>query len=151
MTTEINEIIKKNLPAQVGDMLQERLKIADDSEKTIPSLNDQINKLLKTVSELESRLCSQKEIDQKIFESDTKKKQLEQDITKFDIGKLTYKLEAEQEKTAFAKEVALGLVRNIEYRRVLSDITSGPDGLDNYGNQRYSTHSQNSTESNTII
>ena len=114
MTTEINEIIKKNLPAQVGDMLQERLKIADDSEKTIPSLNDQINKLLKTVSELESRLCSQKEIDQKIFESDTKKKQLEQDIAKFDIGKLTYKLEAEQEKTAFAKEVALGLVRNIE-------------------------------------
>ena len=55
MEKEIEEMIKKNLPAQVGDTLKKRLEKADKDEQIIIMLNDTIANHVKTISTLQEK------------------------------------------------------------------------------------------------
>lgn len=113
---ELQELITKNLPAQVGNELQkvlakgkkdaeevERLtKIIEDKEETIriqSSNNTMLQEKLNKAGDIEAREKAVAEAERNI-----KIKQLE------------YELKAEQDKTTFAQNVALGLVKNVEYK-----------------------------------
>ncbi len=106
MTNEINEIIKKNLPAQVGEVLQQRLKKADDDEKMLETAKKTNEDAVKKINELTSEVAKHKAIteresavtkreldvkerenSQKVFEAELKLAEAEKRIT--DIVNLT--------------------------------------------------------------
>ena len=146
MEKEFQEIIQKNLPAQVGEALKIRLIIADNAEKLIPELKNRIEQLEGTVLSQESKIISQNEIDAKLQLLKTQEEKLTTERRDLEVEKLKIQLEAEKEKSEFSKGVAMGLVRNIEFRRNVFNSKSGPDSTDQYGNQLYATHTVNATE-----
>lgn len=114
---EIQESIKKNLPAQVGEVLKERLQKADEYSERVKTQEALINRLKETETSLRDSLSKHAQLDVREADLDRKDIELTKVLNELEISKLKYQLESEQDKTKFAKDVALGLVRNIEYRR----------------------------------
>ena len=56
MELEIQEIINKNLPAQVGDVLKKRLQKADDDAALLLKQKEESDRKSKIISDLEERL-----------------------------------------------------------------------------------------------
>jgi hypothetical protein len=75
---------------------------------------------------------------------------IEKEQHDLDLEKLRIQLEVEKDKSSFVKDIAMGLVRNQEFRRRLFDSKSGPESVDQYGNARYATHTVSSDETKTV-
>ena len=149
MEQQIKDIIEKNLPKQVGETLQKRLAEADKDEAELEKLKNQKEKDLKEIERLRI-LLSEKESQLGEHENlNNREKEITDRETAFEVSKLKYQLQSEIDKTAFSKEVALGLVRNTQYRRDVFDNVSEPGGTDQYGNIMYANKTQNLTESRT--
>jgi len=146
MTNEILKIIEKDLPAQVGKLLMERLQKADKDEQMVKDHEKQIANLLKTVSKLELTITEYSKKDSCYAELGKREKAVEASERDLKLKTLEYQLSSEKEKTLLVKEITMGLVRNTEYRRILSDYKSGPEGRDQYGQVYHATHTQNSDE-----
>lgn len=145
MTDEIKAIIEKNLPAQVGDSLKLVLEQGKKDSETVKQQKEQIEKLLKTLQEKEELILTYKKFDERNSALEAREKACEMQERDLKVKTLEYQLEAEKSKTVFSQNVALGLVRNTEYRRDLFDSVSSPQ-LDQYGNIIYANKTQNSTE-----
>jgi len=61
MEQEIKSIIEKNLPAQVGEMLQKRLKKAEDDAKALEAANSYIRDLTDKNTRLNAEIIGLKE------------------------------------------------------------------------------------------
>lgn len=118
---EFQEIIKKNLPAQVGDVLKERLEQADKDVKLIDSLRVANESYVKKIQELNLIVDGYKEFDERNLNLEKREKEVSERERQQEIEKLKYQLESEKNKTEFTKEVALKLVRNTEYRNNIFD------------------------------
>lgn len=145
MEKQFKEIIEKNLPKQVGDTLRKRLELCDDLEKKVVDLADEIEAMSDEIDKKSNEIREMNAVILKDNDLDAKEKRLNKVESELEIDKLSYQLESEKDKTIFAKEVALGLVRNTEYRRSVFDNISEPT-LDQYGNQVNTNKSQDSTE-----
>lgn len=143
---DLNSVIEKSLPAQVGKVLKNTLEQGIKDAEAVIALNKQILSLKDTIREKESIIETYKTNDIRNSTLEAREKEVSKKETNAKIAELEVLLKAEQDKSEFAKAMGLGLVRNTEYRRSLMDMKSGPDGRDQYGNHTYSTHSQNSTE-----
>lgn len=138
MEKEFEEIIKKNLPAQVGEVLKIRLEQADKDAIQVKQQGESLKK-----KELES-LALQQKIDKYVaYDSrnaslDGREKVIQEKERNLEIETLKFQLSAEKEKTDFSKQVALGLVRNMEYRKTVFDSENKPyqdqHGYTQYGN-----------------
>lgn len=60
---EIRDLIEKNLPAQVGNVLRERLETAEKDAKTVTGLNLDIKRLQNENRVLNSRLAKQEAVE----------------------------------------------------------------------------------------
>lgn len=151
---EIQDIIKKNLPAHVGDALKLRLEEAEKAEKRLKeqlALNDSQAKTIKHLEETldKHRHLATRETEVKAREEAVIKKEIEQQITQ-----LTFELGIEKEKAEFTKSVALGLVRNTLYRKNIFDTESQPgynvpDGRGGYQWVQPTSITKNLTETET--
>lgn len=139
LNKEIKKLAEQHLPKQVGDVLQKRLKRANEIEFELQELsellikkNDKINELTSIVSKIN---------DLKIFEDSLKAKEKELNNLErnLELEKLKYQLESERDKTDFSMRVALGLVRNIEFRKTIFDSENQAPYQDSNGNWVYPT------------
>jgi hypothetical protein len=146
---EIKAAIEANLPAQVGDVLKEKLLQADRDAANVRTITEELYKLRGDLNDRDAKLSEYSKFDARNDELDKREEDLGLKVRLSVINELNYKLEAEKDKTTFVKELAMGLVRNTEYRRELFDSQSKPVNVDQYGNQHYANSTQNSTE--TII
>ena len=146
MTEEIKAIIEKNLPAQVGETLKQVLEQGKIDSETAKIQAEQINKLLKTLQEKESIIETYKKFDERNSNLEGREKAVELQERDLIVKTLEYQLESEKSKTIFSQNVALGLVRNIEYRKDVFDNVSEPTGRDNYGNPVYVNKTKSLTE-----
>jgi hypothetical protein len=137
LQAELQVIYEKHLPKQVGETLQKRLELADKLEKENSDLIKTNKTQYEEIQNLKGIIEKHKTIDER-EEAVTKR---EVDVTekenKSEIEKLKYQLESEKDKTQFSKAVALGLVRNIEYRKNVFDTEMSPgtsyyDSVGNY-------------------
>ena len=103
MLEQINEIIEKNLPKQVGENLQKVLKKAEEDEAHLKKqlninldLANEIKKLISEKSALEDKLSKHKSLDKR-------EKELIKKETQFKVDTLTYQLEVEKYKSQFCK------------------------------------------------
>ena len=148
---ELNEIIKKSLPQHVGETLRERLEQADKDEEENKKLKEEQQKLKSELSEKNSVIEQYKKFDERNKDLNRREKELEAGLIKLEIETLKYQLEVEKDKTDFTKSIALGLVRNTQYKKTIFE-SGNPGGVmqkDGYGNMVYpqpSTNSHTSTE-----
>lgn len=121
MDNEINEIIKKNLPAQVGEVLKQRLEQAEKDAADLKKCSKDLADATATVSELNILLGRHKSLDER--SEALKAREIAVDVLERSqkTNQLQYELESEKQKTDFVKSVALGLVRNTEYRKNIFD------------------------------
>lgn len=148
MEQDIQKLIEANLPAQVGKVLQERLAKADADAKKIVDLNDLVDREKKTRLDFENRLNEALKLNNTAADLVVRKQTLDKRENEIAVKELTYQLISEKDKTKFAQDVALGLVRNIEYRKSAFDNQNVPL-MDQYGSTRFENKSTNSNETNT--
>ena len=118
---EIQEIIKKNLPQQVGDMLKVRLEQAEKDAKKVIELEEKLKQFQTTINEKQSELSAYKLLDERNSKLDEKEQFLNKKQHDLDLEILQQKFESEKDKSDFAKSIALGLVRNTEFRKSVFD------------------------------
>lgn len=151
MEKEFQEIIQKNLPAQVGEALKKRLEVADQADSEIPRLKSEIRNLQTSNAALQEKIDEKDKIESMISIQQSQLEKIEKEQHDLDLERLRIQLEVEKDKSSFVKDIAMGLVRNQEFRRQLFDSKSGPEGgVDQYGNTRYATHTVNSNETKTV-
>lgn len=148
---KISKAITESLPAQLGEELRKQLEL-------IPSLQNEVNQFIERNNFLRFDLDAAREKLTKAQEEISKhahlsvrEKAIQDAERKFEIEKLTYQLAAEKDKTEFAKGVALGLVRNAEYRTSVFEYKTLPMGLDQFGNPKTQTVHDNRNEDRTQL
>lgn len=152
MIEGINEIISNQLPAQVGAVLKSRLEQADVLENENRELKLEIGAKQQKIAELEAEVSKHLSISNR--ESDLTKK--EADISErernAEIEALKMKLECSESNTKFARDVALGLVRNTSYRKNIFDSeVIGQPVTDGNGHVYYPTPTSKSHLSTETI
>lgn len=144
MQKEMEEVIKKNLPAQVGEVLSKELERLYKVETEYNYYRDIISKNEVEIKELKGEISKHISLDDKLKSIQAAQDKLDVDNRDLKIKTLEYQLEGEKDKTNFTKEVALGLVRNTEFKRTLFDNVNEP-----YKDQHGSTFYHNKTQSST--
>lgn len=145
---EMQEAIKKNLPLQVGEELKKLIEQSKIDAAKVKQLTNENTNLNSNINSLNNKLSEYAKLDDRNTGLEAREKKVIEDERDIKFKTLEYQLNSEKEKTQFAKDVALGLVRNTEYRRILHDSTTSPDGKDQYGSIQYSNKTQNSEEKN---
>lgn len=138
---ELEKLIDANLPKAAGEALQKRLKQADELEVELKRTYASHETALKRLNEAREELGLYKGLTATESQLKEKERELNKKEANLEIKDLKNQLEVANEKTQFCKDVALGLVRNIEWR---SDLfhSSNPGGgptYDGQGNAHYPT------------
>lgn len=118
---EINKAIEKDLPNQVGENLRKILEQGkQDADKVIQLTRVNQNQL-ETIGRHEATIKEYQKFDSRNAELEAREKAVKDKETQQKIDELTYQLAAEKDKTTFSQNVAMGLVRNTEYRKSIFD------------------------------
>lgn len=149
MEHEFKAIIEKNLPAQVGDVLKKRLEQADKDAADLSTARKANEDAVKKIDDLNKQIADYKKFDERNSALEAREKACEIQERDLKVKTLEYQLQSEKDKTVFAQGLALGLVRNTEFKRTVFDTKNGPEGVDQYGNTRYVTHAVNVDEKKT--
>ena len=128
MEQEMQEVIKKNLPQHVGEVLKQRLEKAECDAVEVKELSRQLDKKNDLIKKLEESIFNYNKLDDRNAALEAREKAVAEKETKQKIAELEYQIHNEKDKSQFAKDVALGLVRNIEFRRNVFD-TERKDGF----------------------
>lgn len=150
MEAELKAVIEKNLPAQVGDLLQKRLKEADFNIQRLKDANNDLDHKDALIKDLRRQIVNYEKLDERNTLLEAREKAVADEERNQAIATLQYQLAAEKDKTEFSKNVALGLVRNSEYRRTLHDNIGNNGQRDIHGNPIYTNITQNSSETKII-
>lgn len=125
MQTEINEIIAKNMPQAVGDELRKRLEQADRDAillKTAVANQEaqrvEIASLKEQLSAHATKLSLHDDLATREAEVAARERGAENQA-------LRIELEAHKGNAQFARDVALGLVRNTEFRNSVHESHNG--------------------------
>ena len=134
---DLKEAIGKHLPQAAGELLQERLKQADADAAMVVTQKERLDNLLGQIRDLEGKLNAANEELKKHGALATREAAVAEKERNAEIAALKVQLEAANSNTQFAKDVALGLVRNTEFRRNVfdSESTSTPIIPEGFGYQ----------------
>lgn len=122
---ELQESIKKNLPQQVGEVLKQRLEQADKDARTVKLQEESIEIFKRDIKNLHSEIENYIKFEERNKQLEFREKEIEKRERALDLETLKYQLQAEKDKTIFSQNVAMGLVRNVEYRKNIFDSESG--------------------------
>lgn len=148
LDNKIRAAIEESLPKQVGDSLRKRLEEADKAEEDLKQANKEIERYKKENDTLQEKLSAQLKLEISQKGLSTREAALSERENKLEITLLKAQLESEQAKSEFGFKVALGLVRNTEFRRNLTDSTSLPGIMNAQGYTTPQNTFQTSTEIN---
>lgn len=134
MTDEIRAIIEKNLPAQVGEVLKTRLEQAEKDVIKIKQQEETLQSKNAAITQFEKLVADYKTKDEQNAKLEARELAVTEAERNLKIATLEYQLVSEKEKTDFTKNVALGLVRNTEFRKTIFDSENqggymGPNGV----------------------
>jgi len=135
MEQEIKDIIAKNLPQHVGDVLRERLKKADQLEKEIDYLNkvlvearEDIDVLKEKLNKERNHTYSEDQLKTELFRVEERERKLEMEMLKL-------KLEESEKRNLIGERLVETVFRSPVYRKHVENMT-----FSSYDNQgRYNT------------
>ena len=141
---EIAEAIEKNLPAQVGKSLQERLKKVELLEDENESLRNRIKEVDLEVVKLNGVISKYSEQDQRNSTLEVREKVVEEKERRLEIELLTLKVSEAEKRADMVSGFMSGLVRNSEFRREVVNSKSGSVPISD-GRGGYTTTYTNNT------
>lgn len=147
MEAEFKAIIEKNLPAQVGDVLKKRLEQADSDASRVKSLDAALLDRDQMIGRLSATIAEYKKLDERNAALEAREKACDTQERDLKVKTLEYQLQSEKDKTQFSKDVALGLVRNAEFRKSVFDNETQASYYDAQG--RYITPNVNKSLTQT--
>lgn len=118
---EIQEAIEKSLPLQVGQVLKTRLEQADKDAVKLKQQEESLASKNATITGLEKRIEEYVKFNERNLLLEAREKAVEEKERNLKLATLEFQLASEKEKTEFTKSVAMGLVRNSEYRKNIFD------------------------------
>jgi len=139
---EIRLAIEKNIPAQVGDVLRQRLEQAEKDAVKVKQQEEALQNKNAAITKLEKQLAEYKTCDERNAKLQEREKKIAEEEINLKVTKLEYELIAEKSKSDFAERVALGLVRNVEYKKAIMENVSKPL-IDNYGSTTFRSETNN--------
>ncbi len=122
---DIQEAIAKQLPAQVGEVLRVRLEQAEKDAKANVSLTNMNNEQRREIQQLEARIAKRDAELKRAGDLDARAADLDTRERNMKIATLEIQLAAADSKVAFAKDLAMGLVRNTEFRSSVYEQNTG--------------------------
>lgn len=122
LSAEIKETIEKNLPLQVGKVLQDRLAQAEKDAIKVVELEDNVTNLRQIVKNREAEILQLQEKLKAHDELDKRQAAIETAERNQKVFELSVRLEAQSKVNSTLENTILGLVRNVEFRsRVLGN------------------------------
>lgn len=148
LSAEIKAAIDKDLPNQIGQTLKERLEKADKDAELLAGANERADRYEKERDTARGQLASAKEELSKHAALAAREAAVEKRERGAEIAELKVQLAAAQGNTEFARGVAMGLVRNIEFRNNSFQNSSDSVPVTNggYTQLQTATHSNNVNE-----
>ena len=128
MQQELKDLITKHLPQATSDALQARLRQADTDAELVVTQKARLDTLIEQIRDLESKLSAANTALNNHKALDKREVELAERERVLEITLLKQQLESANTNTQFARDVAMGLVRNTEYRRTAlnSEFRSEP-------------------------
>jgi len=146
---ELKDIIAKNLPQAVGEELQKRLQQADADVRELASLKERLEIRNKTIAELNETVIQLRDQLSKHVDIDVREAEVSKRERNAEIEALKVQLAASQGNTQFAQNVALGLVRNVEYRNSVFGSSNKSEPIVRDGYQTGTSNTSENSNSNT--
>lgn len=116
---DFKELVKKNLPAHIGEALQEKLKQADKDAKALDAASIELSELRITKNELTSELNKHIALNTRSASLDVREATLrEAEVTK-EVTELKIRLEESDKRAETITEITRSLVRNTTFRESL--------------------------------
>lgn len=117
ISKDIQEVINQQLPSAVGEVLRKRLEQAEEDAKALTAYKNELAQKNKKINELSEQVVDLQQTIRDHAALDIREKTIADRERELKVTLLEGQLAAANDKTQFAKEVALGLVRNVEYRQ----------------------------------
>jgi predicted nucleic acid-binding Zn-ribbon protein len=131
MEQEIKEIIAKNLPQHVGDVLKSRLADADRLEYEVVKLESALSSAQKDIEHLKEKLqeernhtYSEQQLKSELFRVEERERKLEMEILKL-------KLDESEKRADISTRLVETVFRSPVYRKHVENMTLG--SYDNQG------------------
>lgn len=148
ISKEVYAAIEKQLTSEAAGIIKGILAQAEADSKEVVMLKEENIRLKEVEVKLRRDLAECKVLESEIQANKDRIKDIEVRERNLKIETLVYQLECEKNKTDFCKEVALGLVKNVEYKR--SQYTSMQKTFpDNNGNYKTANESYNTVENSS--
>jgi predicted RNase H-like nuclease (RuvC/YqgF family) len=125
MEQEIKDIIAKNLPQHVGDVLKERLNKADKLEAEVDYLNRVLSEANKDINNFKEKLEKER---QHIYSEQQLKAEwskLEERERNLEVEMLKLKLEESQKRADVSTKLVETIFRSPVYRKHVENMTLG--------------------------
>lgn len=121
MTKEINEIIKENLPAQVGEILQQQLAKGEKDAKELVATVSAFESERRTNNELRARIEEYTKLDTRNAALELREKEVAEKERVIELTTLKIELAEANKRADIAVNFTNGLVRNSEFRKHIFD------------------------------
>jgi DNA repair exonuclease SbcCD ATPase subunit len=141
--TELDEVLKKHMHQKMYEVLKERIEERDGLQADLKSANEHISKLEDANEKLKKTLSKHDELDNREAEQNSEMAELDMKIANIEkrerdmvVTCLRLELQCANDKALFAKDMALGLVRNTTFKEsVLRDkvVHYDENKKDDYG------------------
>ena len=148
LSEDIRAAIDKNLPAEVGKMLQDRLAKVDELQAAFDTSHERHLACIEERDDLKNKLAAHKDLDQRESLSTRRESEVTERERKMELNE--YKVTAAQDAKRDIKELVATVFRN---PKIVHSVESNgpvyvpPSGMDQYGSvQQQSTRTVTTTE-----
>ena len=125
MEQEIKDIIAKNLPQHVGDVLKERLNKADKLEAEVDYLNRVLSEANKDISNFKEKLEKERQHTYSEQQLKAEWSKLEERERNLEVEMLKLKLEESQKRADVSTKLVETVFRSPVYRKHVENMTLG--------------------------
>lgn len=152
MEKEIEEIIKKNLPAQVGEVLKTRLEQAERDANTVKSQSEQIVSKTATILGLEKTISDYKQFDNRNSALEAREKAVAEKERNQKVFEAELKLAEAEKRTADATNFVGMVFKSPIYRKTTFENENGMQSWNSQTNRNEFVPSggKSKTEEKTI-
>lgn len=121
MDNEIKKIIEKNLPAQVGETLQKRLREAEADRELVGEQIKALEDSDRIISQLSSSLAAYRQFDERNDKLTIRENAVGIKETQQKVDELNIRLEESNKRADIVVDFTKGLVRNTTFRKTVFD------------------------------
>lgn len=141
LTTEMQEVIRKNLPAQVGEVLKKELQALVSVRETLRIKEESLENFKKEIEKLSRFQDVENAQKSKQAELNQKERELTDKEIKLEISMLKKELEMTQISRVEIKDLVASLFRNLEFRKAVYG-TQPFQSADGYVSQGQKDHTE---------